>query len=227
MLKKDVKQIILPLLILSLIIGCSQQGDSIVDSNTPKESEEILNDSNRENMISDDLSLQKKRSYPWLNHAYPFDFLFENHIDTHQQTKLLKNRRLLGFFYIKYTGNITPEGYPEAKHGNCNETPDECKVGWVLHGIPVRATLVEKQEGQHPTWCVDPRLVPREKGFTHFHWLGQPEHAGDLTVGKEYDGYLLKLVAKERFFFDHHGGFFVNPGIDYETHANIVTDCDF
>jgi hypothetical protein len=47
-----------------------------------------------------------------------------------------------------------------------------------------------------------------------------------LTVGAEYPGVLLKLTARETFFFEHHGGFLVTPGIDYETHANVVTDCD-
>jgi hypothetical protein len=68
--------------------------------------------------------------------------------------------------------------------------------------------------------------MPNQPGFTHFHWLGQPEHAGGLVTGQTYDGYLLKLTATEAFFFDHHGGFEVTPGIDYETHANVVTDCE-
>jgi len=37
---------------------------------------------------------------PWTGHAAPFDFLFGNHIDQFQQSKLLGNGDLQGFFYI-------------------------------------------------------------------------------------------------------------------------------
>ncbi len=163
--------------------------------------------------------------YSWQNHSAPFDFLFGNHIDTHQQTKELGNGQLQGFFYITFNGNETGDGIPEATHGNCNMNPG-CTVGWNLHGIPVQATLVAHGEGQHPTWCIDPDDMPNQQGYTHFHWLGAPEHAGGIGLGETYEGYLLKLTAHETFFFKHHGGFLVTPGIDYETHANVVTECD-
>ena len=165
-------------------------------------------------------------SYPWRDHARPFDFLFDNHIDTHQQGKVLGNGGYKGFFYIKYTGELTPEGVPVAEHGNCSLTPDECTVGWLLQGVPIQAEVLAHEEGQHPTWCVDPADLPAQPGYSHFHWFGPPDHAHGLEVGDVYDGYLLKLMAVDTFFFDHHGGFLLTPGIDVETHANIVTDCD-
>jgi hypothetical protein len=39
-------------------------------------------------------------SYPWRDHAPPFDFLFENHIDTHQQGKLTGQGKCLRIILI-------------------------------------------------------------------------------------------------------------------------------
>lgn len=162
--------------------------------------------------------------YPWRDHARPFDFTFGNHIDTHQQSMIADGGLLKGFFYIRFTGE-EQEGYPKAMHGNCNKKED-CTVGWILDGLPMSATLIAHGNDQHPTWCVDPNDLPKQPGYTHFHWLDEADHAGGLEIGEAYDGYLLKLTARETFFFQHHGGFYVDPGIDYETHANIVTDCE-
>ena len=152
-------------------------------------------------------------SYPWRDHASPFDFLFGNHIDMHQQSKILDNDELQGFFYIRFTGNFI-NGYPEAVHGQ--ET-----VGWTLYGIPIKAKLVDLSP--HPAWCVDPADLPQQAGYTHFHWLGSPEHDDDLVIGNMYDGYLMKLTARDTFIFE---GFVVTRGIDTYSHNNIVTDCD-
>jgi hypothetical protein len=58
-------------------------------------------------------------SYPWRDNAPPFDFLFQNHIDTHQQGKLNGQGNFTGFFYIKYTEAVTADDVPIATHGNC------------------------------------------------------------------------------------------------------------
>jgi hypothetical protein len=163
------------------------------------------------------LALNAATGYAWRYHARPFDFLFDNHFDTHQQTKTMGQGGVQGFFYITFTGNVSPEGAPEAMHGDCNATPDECSVGWMLHGAPTRATLLDKPAGQHPIWCVAEEETLPQKGYSHFHWLGQPTHAHGLVIGQEYDGFMLKLTARDTFFFDHHGGFLVTPGIDTET----------
>ncbi len=105
-------------------------------------------------------------SYPWNNHAAPYDFLFGNHIDTHQQTKLNDDGQLGGFFYIKYTGETYPpeadDGIPVAGHGNCEGAAVECTVGWRLKGVSVQATPFSKA-GKQP-----PDLVYRSAGYTGF-----------------------------------------------------------
>ena len=130
-----------------------------------------------------------------------------------------------GFFYITYTGN-TVQGAPEAMHGDCSAALADCTVGWKLKGIATQATLVAKPEMGHPVWCMDPADMPRAPGYSHFHWLGAPEHAGHLEIGATYSGYLLKLTAQDRFYFRHHGGTLVTPGIDTVTHANVMVGCD-
>lgn len=164
--------------------------------------------------------------YPWRGHAAPFDFEFGNHIDTHQQS-LTRNDMLQGFFYVTLQDRIDPgTGLPVATHGNCMANPDGCSVGWVWHGTPVTAELVAHGHGQHPTWCLDSADIPRQPGYTHFHWLGLPEHAGGFEPGDIARGWLLRLTAIDSFFFEHHGGFAITPGIDYQSHANVVTDCE-
>lgn len=163
-------------------------------------------------------------SYPWRDHAAPFDYEFQNHIDTHQQS-LTKRGMLQGFFYITLSGDTDPStGLPIATHGNC-ATSGGCSVGWVWHGVPATATLIEHGHGGHPTWCVDASDVPRARGYSHFHWDGAPEHAGGFDPGDTATGWLLRLTAIDSFLFEHHGGFAITPGIDAESHANVVTDC--
>lgn len=55
----------------------------------------------------------------WNDHLKPFDFMFGNHIDTHQQTMVLPNGQLKGFLYIEFTGEYTEDGYPVATHTDC------------------------------------------------------------------------------------------------------------
>lgn len=154
---------------------------------------------------------------PWTGHATPFDFLFGNQIDQYLQSKLLGNGDIQGFFYITFTGK-TNLGYPAADHG-------EDTVGWVVYGVPVKAKLLALPPMMHPQWCINPADLPREKGFSHFHWLGMPMMADGLKVGQTYGGYLLKLTAIDSFYFTMAGGFIVTPGIDDYSHLNIVTSC--
>jgi hypothetical protein len=158
--------------------------------------------------------------YRWRDHAPPYDFTFGNHIDAHQQSKIAGKGKLEGFLYIRF------KGYPVAEHADCAGVPDECTVGWILDGLPASAVYLGHDKGQHPQWYVDPGDLPRQPGYSHFHWLNESAHADGLTVGDTYDGYLLKLTARDTFFFEHHGGFLVTPGIDEATHFNIVTEMD-
>jgi hypothetical protein len=169
--------------------------------------------------------------YPWKNHAAPYDFLFGNDIDTHQQTRLTESGELFGFFYIKFTGVSTSDGYPVAGHVDCNAMPG-CSVGWILNGNPHTATLLYHVEPDHPVFLVNRADIPEPGAYAHFHWLG--EHPGP---GESKDGYLLQLTAVDSFCFIHHmadsatssntcrdnGGIAVNPGTDIATHLNIVT----
>ncbi len=164
-------------------------------------------------------------AYPWRDHAAPFDFEFDNHIDSHQQS-LAKNNMLQGFFYITFTGDIDEaSGLPVAEHGNCSEPNVDCEVGWVWHGVPWRGEYCGPAGGGHPTWAIEGADKYLKRGYSHFHWLNESAHAGGLVVGAEYDGYLLRLTAIDSFFFAHHGGFAITPGIEQSSHANLVGDC--
>jgi hypothetical protein len=169
--------------------------------------------------------------YPWRNHAAPFNFLFENEIDSHQQTRQTQGRNLFGFFYIQFTGVVTKDLYRVATHVDCNATSD-CTVGWTLHGRPVRATFLYQVEPDHPVFLVRRADIPQPGAFSHFHWLdGMP------VPGAIADGYLLQLTAVDKFCFIHHGaeaaasartcrgngGVNVDLGTDIATHLNIVT----
>lgn len=169
--------------------------------------------------------------YPWRNHAAPFKFLFGNEIDTHQQTRQTRERNLFGFFYIHFTGVVTKDHYRVATHVDCNTTPD-CTVGWTLNGKPVRATFLYHVEHDHPVFLVNRADIPQPGAFAHFHWLGEMPEAGASA-----DGYLLQLIAVDKFCFIHHeaetatsgetcrgnGGVNVDLGTDIATHLNIVT----
>ena len=170
--------------------------------------------------------------YPWKNHAAPYDFLFGNDIDTHQQTRLQQDGSLFGNFYIRFTGVITSDGYPVATHVDCNAMSG-CTVGWKLRGEPGAATFLYHVEHDHHTWLVNRADIPQPGAYAHFHWLG-----GDMPMPNQppMDGYFLELQAVDTFCFIHHmadsasagktcrdnSGVVVTPGIDIATHVNIV-----
>jgi hypothetical protein len=174
--------------------------------------------------------------YEWRDHAAPFDFEFGNHIDTHQQTQEVGKGQLTGFLYITPSDKVTDQGITIAKHGDCEQDAEGCTVGWNLHGLESTASYCGHRSGEHPGWAIDPADMPRQPGYTHFHWLGEPvHHSGSsddhttsddgLVVGTVYDGKLLKLTGVETFVFNHHGEFLVSPGIDFVTHANVFATC--
>lgn len=169
------------------------------------------------------------QGYPWRNHDPNYSFLFGNDFDTHQQTRLMPSGSLMGFFYVRYTGDVTADGYPMARHANCNDV-DDCRVGWILRGERGGATFLYHVMGDHPTWQADRGEIPQPGAFSHFHFLG--EHP--TQTGEWREGYFIELQATDRFCFLHHdtgaiggtcadiGGVAVNPGIDIATHVNIV-----
>jgi hypothetical protein len=172
-------------------------------------------------------------AYPWFNHAAPYSFLFGNEIDTHQQTKQTQSGDLQGYFYISFTGTVTTDGYRVATHLDCNANP--CTVGWTLDGKPRTGTLLYHVEGDHPVFLVNRQDIPEPGAYAHFHWL---DYGDDHPpAGVSVPGYLLQLMAKDKFCFIHHGadsatsdktcrdngGITVTQGVDIATHLNIVT----
>lgn len=152
--------------------------------------------------------------YEWRDHDAPFDFEFGNHFDAHQQSKLTGKRGLTGFLYVTPTGDES-DGNPIVEHGTST-------VGWGLKGIATKAKYCGQPSEDHPAWVIDPGDMPRQRGFTHFHWEGAHNN---LEIGTTYNGFLLKLTAVDTFWFDHHGLLLVTPGIDFETHANVFAEC--
>lgn len=170
--------------------------------------------------------------YPWRDHAAPFSFLFGNSIDTHQQTRQMRDGSLFGFFYVRYTGVVTKDGQPVATHADCNSSAD-CTVGWALSGKPASATFLYPVTHDHPVFLTSRQDIPQPGAYTHFHWLGPAMPMPRETV----NGYLLQLIAVDSFCFIHHeaemaksnktcrdnGGVKVSLGSDDATHLNIVT----
>lgn len=164
--------------------------------------------------------------FEWRDHEAPFDFLFGNHIDTHQQSQLTGTSGLSGFLYITPGEETTEDGVPIAKHGDCSQNPESCTVGWLLSGVAREAEYCGHVSGEHPAWAIASGQMPQQRGFTHFHWLDETLHHDGLRVGKRYDGHLLRLTAVTAFVFSHHGEYEVTPGIDFDTHANVYPTCE-
>jgi hypothetical protein len=148
-------------------------------------------------------SVSWAQGYPWKkNHASPYDFLFGNHIDTHQQTRVQQNGDLSGYLYIFFTGATSPEGLPVAEHCGDTTPANECVVGWILRGKPGNATFVFHGD-DHPIWLVAGRSdIPQPGAYAHFHWLGDPLEAADLEE-RIYEGYFIELQAVKSFAFLH------------------------
>jgi len=149
------------------------------------------------NVRADDTDLDE--DYPWHYHEAPMDFKFGNMIDSHQQSHLDANGVLHGFIYVHDTGDDTIDGYPIADKAHCPTGP--CMVGWVIKGIKIEATLVNKSPR---IWLINPAVLPKEPGYSHFHWLGTPHSPGGpngLEVGETYEGYLMKRIAPAPFYW--------------------------
>jgi hypothetical protein len=168
--------------------------------------------------------------HPWRDHAPPFDFLFGNEFDSHQETRESRGGGLSGFFYVSFTGVTTTDGYRVATHVDC-DAGAHCTVGWLLKGRPTEATLVSHDQGSHPLFSLPRADIPQPGAYSHFHWLGDMP-----MVDQRVEGYLLELISVDRFCFMHHGaaaaqstqtcrdngGIPVTPGLDVATHLNIV-----
>jgi len=139
---------------------------------------------------------EEDEPYPWKHHARPFDFKFGAMIDSHQQSRIDHAGILHGFLYIQRTGAYTDDGYPIAEKAHCSS--GTCTRGWIIKGVPVTAKLVHVAPR---VWLVNEKDVPAEPGYTHFQWVGPPKTPHELEEGQEYDGYLLKRIAPEPFYW--------------------------
>ena len=122
-------------------------------------------------------------------HASKKKFLFDNHIDTHQETKLKIDKAgdpksFKGVFYILFTGETDPvSGLPVARHPrgqdegeDCNDKATRCVVGWSMKGVPGEAKFLYHSGingNDHPVWMVNRVDIPQPGSFTHFHWIGE------------------------------------------------------
>lgn len=135
--------------------------------------------------------------YLWNHHQAPFDYTFGNMIDSHQRSNVNNNEtKISGFIYIHDIENDYDEGIPTTEKAHCNT--QSCMVGWVIKGIKIEATLVSKGPR---IWLVNEDDLPKEPGYTHFHWIGLPKSPHDLQLGEIYEGFLMKRIAPAPFFW--------------------------
>lgn len=167
--------------------------------------------------------------YPWTNHSSPLGFRFGNDIDMHQQSRTAPGGNLAGFLYVQFTGTVTSDGYRVASHGDC--ATSRCTVGWTFSGKVLEAKLIAENMHDHPLFFVERSQIPEPGAFSHFHWAGELP-----AVGASTSGYVLQLVAVDRFCFLHHDagaavsnktcrdnqGVKVELGVDVASHLNIV-----
>ena len=171
----------------------------------------------------------------WKNHAAPYDFMFENLIDTHQQMKLRSDGTLHGWIYIQVVEEenpYAPAGVPIARRADCTNPALDCRVGWEVIGIPVKGAMLV-QRGPR-LWDFNEGALPDDITFTHFHWtMGSndknPKKPCGLVLYDEvtavtYSGYLFQRTAVTTFYWlggnpEKEKGRLVTPGVDL--HSNI------
>jgi hypothetical protein len=130
-------------------------------------------------------------------------FLFDNHIDNHQVTRLILSRSgapalLAGTLLIVFTGQTDPaSGLRIARHPGPGEVCGagvDCVVGWLLAGRPAQAQFLYHTgvNGEdHPVWLLNRRDIPQPGSFTHFHWIGADStdpRAGDVPTVCDQEG---------------------------------------
>lgn len=142
-------------------------------------------------------------------HEEPYDFLFGNHMDPHQETRLTVRggapKRLNGFLYIIITGEIdSASGLPIARHPRgaehnevCGGDSDDdfedegdgidCVVGWTMKGKPGKAKFLYHEGvngNDHPVWMVNRTQIRQPGSYNHFHWIGR--ESNDPRADEDY-----------------------------------------
>lgn len=138
-------------------------------------------------------------------HDPPWTFLFGNHIDTHQETRIKLDKfdnpvSLSGSFYIIFTGETDPiSGLLIARHPRgAGEHNEECGVddikcvkGWNMRGVPAEALFLYHSGvngDDHPVWMLNRIDIPQPGSFTHFHWITRSStDPGASAVPEECD----------------------------------------
>jgi hypothetical protein len=146
----------------------------------------------------------------WGDHAAPFSFLFGNHIDTHQETRLFTNGKnagnLKGWLYVFDSGERLADGTPVLRHCTSPEHyAAGCVAGWRVEAVPCidevngcRATFLYHDD-DHPIWLFGARVdmqgnlrgsrtqLVQPGSYSHFHWLtenleGFPSSLADVEA---------------------------------------------
>ena len=154
----------------------------------------------------------------WNDHAWPYTFLFGNHIDTHQELFLwsrdygpYEKGDLTGWFYVFDSGDVLDDGTPVLKHCTKQDHYEAgCVAGWRIHAKP----CIEEVNGcramylyhvhDHPPWLLNPTVdnggnlrgsrqsIPQPGSFTHLHWLTEGV-ASDKNGGHDFASSLAKV----------------------------------
>lgn len=124
----------------------------------------------------------------------PKDYRFGNNFDSHQETKLKRDKddypeSLTGSLFIIFTGGIDGDSeLPIARHphqdDDCNDPETGCVVGWSITGVPGYAKFLYHNgvNGRdHAVWMWNRIDFPQPGSFTHFHWISPG--AGDENGG--------------------------------------------
>jgi hypothetical protein len=156
-------------------------------------------------------ALSSASGFRWHDHADPYSFLFGNHIDTHQETRLNIDGSLDGFFYVVHLDqdgdgllDTTEDGTPIKRHCTKPEHYPTCEVGWHIRAVP----CVEAINGctamflfhrhDHPVWLIGPYRrtmegetflsgsrapIPQPGSPGHVHWLTEGLDLDDPADG--------------------------------------------
>jgi hypothetical protein len=118
----------------------------------------------------------------------PKDYQFGNNFDSHQETKLKRDKSgnpesLTGSLYIIFTGEVA-SGLSVARHPgpseDCNIPETGCIVGWSVTAVPGYAKFLYHggvNGDDHAIWMWNRVDFPQPGSYTHFHWIS--EGAGD------------------------------------------------
>ena len=154
--------------------------------------------------------------FRWNDHRFPYTFLFGNHIDTHQETRLNKDGSLDGFFYVVHLDqdddgmlDTADDGTPIKRHCTMAEHYPDCEVGWHIRAVPCIEEINEctamflYHKHDHPVWLIGPHMRTKD-GETFLSGSrapipqpGSPSHVHWLTEGAEHNDHWMPSSLAE------------------------------